>query len=179
MGRSVAALTVRTRPRTPPGDYLVQLQARSSHLVSRAIVRLTIGGGSRGTGTTSVATAPFTVTGDVGNPLLPGAPQPIDLRIANPNPAPVIVTTITVRLARLSAPHAAAGLSCTSSDFSVRQYSGAYPVVIPGFRTRSLRQLGIPSAQWPRVAIVDLSTNQDGCLGASLTLAYGGRATLG
>ena len=40
----------------------------------------------------------------------------------------------------------------------------------------SLSELGFGRSEWPEVSMLNLPTNQDGCKGASLTLAFAGAA---
>src|SRR5205814_9756663 len=103
--------------------YRLHLVARSGTLTRRTVVLLTVGGSSEGGGATSVALPRFTITGNAGAPLEPGVHWPIDLRIANPNPAPLVVTSLSARTAMLSAPHATALLPCTPADFAVQPYA--------------------------------------------------------
>jgi hypothetical protein len=174
-----SALTIHTSRRTAPGTYRVRLRARRGRVQRTAVVTLTIGGGGDGGNTTAVALPDYQVSGNVVDPLWPGMPRAIDLTISNPNPLPLSLTGLTVSITSITAPRATAVLPCSSSDFTVQQYSGAYPVVVPASSTASLQELGIPSSAWPQLAIIDLPTDQDGCQGASLTLAYSGQATLG
>jgi hypothetical protein len=176
---SSSMLTVRTSNRTPPGSYRLRLRARGRRLQATATVTLTVGGGTGVAGTTTVALPDFQIAGNAAGPLWPGTPGAIDLTITNTNPLPLTFTNLTVSITSISAPRATAALPCSSADFTVQRYSGAYPVVVPPSSTRSLQELGIPTAAWPQVAILDLPTDQDGCQGASLALAYGGQATLG
>ncbi|MGH2869327.1 MAG: hypothetical protein ACRDNK_17415 [Solirubrobacteraceae bacterium] len=126
-----------------------------------------------------VTPPPFTIAGNVAGPLQPGAPQPINLQITNPNASPLVVENLSASVSALSAPRATASLPCTLSDFSVQAFSGPLPLTIPASSTRSLAELGIPAAQWPQLSLLDLPTDQNGCQAASLTLAYGGNATAG
>ncbi len=151
----------------------------------------TTGPGTTGPGTTPPATTPpdpgqgngapqpFAITGNVEGPLQLGVPQPIDLRITNPNTSPLVITDLTASVAAVSAPRATPSLPCTLRDFSIQAFSGTLPLTVPASSTRSLAELGVPAAQWPQISIIDLPTNQDGCRAASLTLAYGGMATGG
>jgi hypothetical protein len=115
----------------------------------------------------------------VEGPLQPGEPRPIDLQITNPNTSQLVVNSLTASVSAISAPQATASLTCTLSDFSVQAFSGALPLTVPASSTRSLAELGVPTAQWPQISIINLPTNQDGCRSASVTLSYGGTATGG
>ena len=41
----------------------------------------------------------------------------------------------------------------------------------------SLSQLGVSTANWPVITMIDTHTNQNACQGAPLTLTYTGSAT--
>jgi hypothetical protein len=118
-------------------------------------------------------TAPFAMGGDVGD-LAPGVPGPVDLSITNPKPQTLVITGLSMSIQSLEAPRATAALPCGTADFSLQQFSGFYPIVVPGSSTRKLSQLDIPVSQWPAVVLLNRPVDQDGCSGASLTLAYTG-----
>jgi hypothetical protein len=177
--RATTVLTIGTSSRAAPGTYRLHLRARGGGLHRTALVTLTVGGGGDGRGTTTVALPAYQISGDVGAPLWPGVPRAIDLTITNAASLPLSVTGLAVQIANVTSPRAMPALPCSAADFAVQQYSGPYPLVIPASSTRSLKDLRIPAAAWPQVAIIDLPTDQDGCQGASLTFAYDGRATLG
>jgi hypothetical protein len=206
--RSSATLTILTPRQMAPGLYRIHLRARGAKLTRSSWLTLTIaaspagttghgttgpgttgpgttGPGTTGPGTTGPGTGqgnggqPFVIAGNVEGPLHPGEPQPIDLQITNPNASPLVVNSLTASVGAISAPQATASLPCTLSDFSVQAFSGSLPLTVPASSTRTLAELGVPTAQWPQISIVDLPTNQDGCRTASVTLAYAGIATGG
>jgi hypothetical protein len=84
-----------------------------------------------------------------------------------------------VSLQCVSAPNATPSLPCTLADFVLQQLSGRYPLTVPAASTTSLAALGLPSTEWPQVAIIDRTTDQDGCRGATVTLGYAAAAMLG
>lgn len=171
--RSGSMLIVITSAHTPPGTYRLRLRAAGRSRSAMRIVTMRITGhGSVG----PVSSAPFAIAGDAGV-LEPGVSQPLDLSLTNPNKAPLAVYNLAVSIASVNAPNASPALPCTLADFSVQQFTGAYPLVVPGSSTRTLSALGVPSAHWPQIAIVDSPSDQDGCLGAYLRLSYGGSAT--
>jgi hypothetical protein len=197
--RSSSTLTILTSSHMAVGRYRIHLRARAGKLTRSIWIKLSIvasagglgtatgagtGTGGRsatgtGTATGNVALSPFAITGDFQGPLEPGSPRAIDLQITNPNASPLVVTALTASVRAVSSPQATASLPCPPSDFSMRQFSGHLPLTVPASSTRSLAELGIPAAQWPEVSLIDLSTNQNGCQAASLTLAYAGVATAG
>ncbi len=197
--RSSSTLAILTPRQMAPGSYRLHLWARGGKLTRSSWLTLTIanppagptGRGTTGAGTTGPGTTgpgsgpgdqglqPFAIAGNVEGPLQLGEPRPIDLQITNPNASPLVVNGLTASVQAISAPGATASLPCTLSDFSVQPFSGPLPLTVPASSTRSLADLGVPTSQWPQLSIIDLPTNQDGCRGASLTLAYGGMATGG
>jgi hypothetical protein len=198
--RSSSTLTVTTSRGMAPGSYRLKLRATAGKLTRSTSLTLSVailrnngqtpigtaptgvassGASGTGAGTANVQSPPFTIVGNAGSPLEPGAGVPIDLQISNPNNSPLVLTGLTAGVRTLIAPAATASLPCTLADFSVQQYSGSLALTVPASSTRSLAQLGVPSAKWPQISIIDRPTNQDGCKGASLTLAYGGAAKLG
>ena len=113
---------------------------------------------------------PFTISGDLPGNLAPGAAaQPLNLTLQNPNNQDLAITNLTVTVARTSA-----GAACDPSNFTVVQFTGAYPVTLAARQTASLAQLGVPPAAWPKVGMLDLPRNQDACKGVTLTLGYSG-----
>ncbi len=177
--KSRATLILATSARTPPGTYVIRLRARRGKRRRTLTMTVTVANVSPRRATSSVAIPPFTISGGTGDPLTPGTPRPIDLTIANPGSRPLTVDRVAVSIAQLTAPQSTAALPCTLSDFTVQQYSGSYPLVIPPGSARSLQSLGVPATEWPQVEISDLPRNQDGCQQASLVLAYAGDAALG
>jgi hypothetical protein len=191
--RASSTLTVRTSGRTAPGSYRLQLSAKGGKLTKSSSLTLTVAkaqasgpanggtvtGGTLNGSTLSIQPPSFTIAGSVDGPLEPGTPRPLNLQITNPNPRPLIVSGLSTSIRTVNAPAATAALPCTLSGFSAQQFSGRLPLTVPASSTRTLAQLGVPAAQWPQISIVNLPTNQDGCKGASLALAYAGAATLG
>ncbi len=165
---SAAMLSVTTAAQNHSGRYRPRLRATSGGKSSTISIMLSISGPAAG----------FAIGGTVGD-LHPGAPSPVNLALINPSVGPLIINGLTVAIQNIDAPRSSPALPCTPSDFSVRQFAGSYPLAIPGSSTRTLGQLGIPTARWPQVAIVDSNANQDGCQGASLTLSYRGTGYFG
>jgi hypothetical protein len=195
--RSSSTLTVRTSQRTAPRSYRLRLSAKSGKLTRTSSLTLAVAtaqatgpasggtnggavtGGTLNGSTLSIQPPSFTLAGNVAGSLEPGTPRALNLQITNPNPRPLIVSGLSTSIRAVSAPAATAALPCTLSGFSAQQFSGRLPLTVPASSTRTLAQLGVPAAQWPQISIVNLPTNQDGCKGASLALAYTGAATLG
>jgi hypothetical protein len=172
-------LTLRASAATRPRRYRLRIRA-SGGRVRRALT-LTINLVMRRTGTAapSAATPDFSLTGDVRAPLEPGLAEPIDVLITNPNSVALTVNSLTVAVQAISAPRATSTLPCTQADFTVQPYSGQIPLTVPAGGSESLSQLSVPTNQWPEISLADLPTDQDGCQGASLSLAYSADARLG
>jgi hypothetical protein len=176
---SRSTVTIRTRSWTPPGSYHLILRATHGSIRRQVVLTLTVAATSPGSSTVTTALPRIAIAGNADVPLEPGVPDGINLQITNPNSVAVVVTRLTASLQSVRAPKATAALPCTLGDFALRQYSGPLPLTIPASSTRSLAQLGDAPAQWPQVSIIDRPTNQDGCQGATVTLAYNSVGTLG
>lgn len=102
--------------------------------------------------------------------LYPGAPaQPLALRVENPNPVPIEVTSLEASLAE-DPP------VCPAAENFVLIPSGASattPLVIPARAGVTLPAQGISA---PQIAMRDLPVSQDGCQGADLDLVFDGEA---
>jgi hypothetical protein len=124
----------------------------------------------------STTGSPFAISGNPSGPLAPGTSLPVDLTLANANKKALSVTnlTVTVRSVTRTSAAIARDLPCTPADYAITQYSGPYPLTVPGSGSASLSSLGVASSARPKVAMLDTTTNQDGCKNATLTLAYSG-----
>jgi hypothetical protein len=115
----------------------------------------------------------FSLSGELAAVISPGVYAPLDLRIVNPNDHDLRVTDIEVTVADVDAPHATADLPCTPEDFDVDQVDSDFEARIAAGVGSTLTQLGLTEAELPHVGMpLDDSANQNGCKGASLTLAY-------
>ena len=119
---------------------------------------------------------PFAISGNLSGTLAPGISRPLDLTLTNPNKKPISVTNLTVTVQSVTrTPYATThNQPCTPTDYKVTQYGGTYPLTVPGSGNASLSVLGIAQSAWPQVTMLDTATNQDGCKGATITLAYAG-----
>lgn len=112
----------------------------------------------------------FVISGNLTGALAPGSPSgPLDLTLRNPNNQALSVASLTVTVTGTSA-----GTRCAASNFGVTQYQGTYPVQVAARQTKSLTQLGVPAAKLPRVRMIDLPSNQDGCKHVTVYLSYTG-----
>ena len=166
-----ASLQVTTGTATPAGSYQLHVVGSASvngtTQYQYAPTQLTV---SAPTGPAQ----PFTISGNLPGQLAPGAPaQPLNLALANPNKKSLAISGLTVTITRIVR---ATGVTapCGTSDYSVTQYGGYYPLTLAGGRSATLSQLGVPVSGLPRVQMLDTRVSQDGCKGAILTLAYSG-----
>jgi hypothetical protein len=120
--------------------------------------------------------AALTISGNLQGRLAPGRALPLALNLNNPSEKSLSVMNLSVSLQRLSRTSFAISHSqpCSIGDFAVVQYSGPYPLAIPGSSTMSLSELGVLSGQWPQIQFINRPANQDGCKGATLALSYSG-----
>lgn len=119
---------------------------------------------------------PFTISGNLADALAPGISRPLNLTLTNPNNKPLSITnlTVTVKTVTRTAYAIAHSQPCTTADYAVAQYSGAYPLVVPADTSASLSSLGVSTSARPKVSMLNTTLNQDGCKGATLALAYSG-----
>jgi hypothetical protein len=162
---ATVTLTVATQATTPEGkaDLTIATAAGTSQATG-VVVQLIVQASKKN----------FTISGNLGTPLSPGATIPLNLSITNPNNKGLALSSLSVSIASVTRTQAAvvAGLPCTPADYLVTNYSGQYPLAIP-VGTSTLDQLK-PPQDWPRIAMLDTTSNQDGCKGATLQLAYSG-----
>jgi hypothetical protein len=159
------SVAVSTASSTTAGDYDLTLTGQSGAIQSAAAK------------TQLRVKAPlrvFGLSGDVSGLLAPGTSRSLDLGFTNTDKG-IDVGNLTVSIKGVirTTKAIAANLPCTVGDYAVVQYSGRYPLTAPS-GTTSLSQLGVPTAQWPRIAMLDTPRLQDGCKGAVLQLAYSG-----
>ena len=118
------------------------------------------------------------LSGSFAGTLFPGdRPIPIDVQLRSSFAQRVQVRELSVSITAVHAPRASASLSCTSADFAVTPYLG--PPFTAGSGASDLISAHIARRYWPTLAMRDTSSNQDGCMGATLTLAYQARLQLG
>jgi hypothetical protein len=130
-----------------------------------------------GTSTTSsVVTSTgqaFAMSVSVPQELYPGVVVPLDVRFSNPNGEPITLVSLGVEVDGDGFPE------CPfEENFTVDQFDGApSAVVIPGGgATTSLTALGIPQDDWPRLRMLALDEDQNGCMGAAVTIALSATA---
>ena len=121
----------------------------------------------------------FGMSGDVSDPIVPGARVAIDLEFVNRHFIALSVSDIQVSIRRVNAPHADRAHPCGPEDFSVEQVPPDTDISVPAREKRKLSQLGLPQQVWPRLMLADRPVNQDGCKGASLLLSYSAAGAFG
>jgi hypothetical protein len=176
--KSRVALTVDTGS-AQTGGHHIRLKARSGHHRAIAALDLVIGSRKHPNPPQHANDANFTIAGGMQSALAPGFAAPLNLELTNPGTTGIAISGLGVSVHSISAPRASTSYPCTSDDFSVAQFSGAYGFTIPASSSRSLSELGFQETQLPRVAMPDRSVNQNGCKGASLQFEFTGTATGG
>ena len=169
-----ATLFVVTSASTPPGNYRLRVGARGKRRSATATIALIV---SSRPGDVKGTQLNFGISGSV-SAIEPGVARPLNLSLSNPNQRPLSLTLVTVGARAVTAPHATRLLPCTLADFAIWQFSGSYPIAVPASSTLTLSSLGIPSARWPQVAMLDRPVSQNGCIGASLALSYSATGSL-
>jgi hypothetical protein len=114
----------------------------------------------------------FSITPQLGGlgALYPGAPaQALPLTIANPNPVPILVTSLQVR-ATADPPGCGSAENLVLSGSSA---SSAAPIKVPANGTVSLPA---PGASAPSIQLRDLPVSQDACQRAQFPLSFSGTA---
>lgn len=121
--------------------------------------------------TVESGTVPIGLGGAFDQPLRPGTTRYLDLTFHNPSAWDVAITSVSVSIVAVTAPHAVNGLSCLATDF-VGSSGRLTPVVVGAGQSVVLSGSGAPQATWPSVHLVNASVNQDGCKGATITVGY-------
>jgi hypothetical protein len=114
--------------------------------------------------------APFTISGQTGGGLYPGAgAQAVPLTLSNPGAETIYVTGlgVTLQVSRLPP-------GCSADGFQIREPSlPAAGVVVPA---RSTVTLPTPALGAASIQMIDTGSNQDACQGAALALTFTGTA---
>lgn len=102
--------------------------------------------------------------------LMPGEPaQPLPVRIGNPNPAPIEVTSLTVAVT----PEAPDCSGDPNFAVTASSLSPAAPLLVPAGGSVSLPTAG---ATAPAVAMRELPVDQNACRGATVRLDFSAKA---
>lgn len=121
--------------------------------------------------TASTAGEDFTVSGGFPGLLSPGVSGPLAVTVSNPNGEAIQVTSLTVTIEPGSSKPGCDGpanLQVRPSNVSV-----ANPLTVPAHGSVTLPDGGVSA---PVVEMLNLSTNQDACQGATFSFSYGGSA---
>ncbi len=114
---------------------------------------------------------PFTIAGNATTVLFPGLSSPINLAFTNPNSVPITVTIVTATITSTSdETHCAA-----TANFAIGQQLQV-SVTVPASATKSLSDLGVPTANWPTITMIETHVNQNGCANRTVTIGYTGSA---
>lgn len=107
------------------------------------------------------------VSGSSLTGLGPGKLLRVDLSLTNTYPSPVTVWPRVIKITLTDS-----SSSCpASSNFAVDQ-GVSVAFTVPANSTKTLAQLGIPTADWPLLTMLDTAQNQNACLGTTLTANY-------
>ena len=167
-------LALRTTAATLPGTYLVKVRGYRRRGRSKGGLSASRDWIRRTRTLRLVVTAPsrsIAAGGGATRLLVPGGSAPVDTWVSNLNGHPVAVSTLSMTIASIDAPRAGLPSGCSLSDFAVRQFSGP-SFVVPARSRHTLSELRIPVAQWPQLTMLNRPVSQDGCKGATLTLAF-------
>jgi hypothetical protein len=120
----------------------------------------------------------FSLSGDITQPLYPGASVPVNVTITNPYSFAISVTSISVLPKAATTKNGQPNQSCDGSvNLSLtHQFTGS-PVTVAAGATRSLSQLGVVSTAWPLLTMPNLPVNQDACKATTFAFDYTGTAT--
>lgn len=157
---NTTSLQISTSAATTLGSYALTITGVSGTASTSTTAQLSVSASQGGN--------PFTISGTLDRLLAPGVTGSLNLALTNPNNQSLNVTNLTVSITGTDKPGCATG-----SNYSVVQFGGVYPLTVPANSTRNLSQLVSPSA-FPKIVMNNLSTNQDACKGAKLSLSYSG-----
>lgn len=157
---SSAKVKVSTATNVVPGIYLLKVKGTALLGSATATAYLIV----------QPQTYPnFPITGTPNRSLAPGAPAgAINLSLKNPFNAAMTVTNLGVTVTGTDKP------GCGAENYAVIAYGGPSSLTVPANSTKTLQDLGVAEAQWPKVQMVNLPVNQDACKGASVSLQYSG-----
>jgi hypothetical protein len=166
-----------TARRARGGAVLVLLGAILASLALRCSPTDPASGTGGGTGNASGPVRGIHLTGRASRRIAPGSSAPVNLRLTNSASFSVSVTRLTVSIHAVDAPRSDATHPCTAGDFALRQSPSALTLRVAARATSTLGDLGTSRVEWPRVAMLDTSRNQDGCKGATVALDFRAFAT--
>jgi hypothetical protein len=163
---SASTMTITTSNAVQPGSYPVTITATGGAPGQAKTTQVSV----------QVEALRFSISGTTPSPLFPGAPaSPMNLTLTNPNGYSMTITSLTVTVTAVNRVQAAT-LPCGTSDFATTAYTSSTGFTLPANSSKTLSDLGVAQNQWPTLRMLDTTTNQDGCKGASLVLSYSGAA---
>jgi hypothetical protein len=124
----------------------------------------------------TVATGGFPISGNVAQPLYPGAIRAMNLTFTNPFTFAIKVTSVAISVAHGTSVNGQPDAGCDGPANVVVEQGFSAPVVIPKNSSASLQSLGVDPSHWPQIEMLNLSTNQDACKGAVFSFTYSGTA---
>ena len=124
----------------------------------------TTGSGS-GTSTASTSAAGVTIVQTAVTGLWPGVAKTLSGTFNNPNPGAVRVTSVTATLGTVTKSATAVAGTCDATDFTLTNATVTINQDVP---------TGTAKGTWsgPVLTMVNKTTDQDACLGATVTVNY-------
>ncbi len=157
-----------------------KMTKKTAAVATAAVLGLATAGGAyaywtttgAGTGTATTGTTTEVSVAQVGSitAMSPGSPaQAIDFTITNPASTNQYIAGVTVAISSVNAPNASSTNTCDGTDFAIVQ-----PTVVPGDLGNGVHTYNSSGAT---LALIDKSTNQDGCKGATVALSFSANAS--
>ena len=116
--------------------------------------------------------APVTISGNAVSAIEPGTWSALDLTITNDQSMPVKVSRLSVSIVDIYAPFSDADNPCSAKDYEIIQSRSLMVFEVAAGTSRDLSSTSLGVENWPKIAMIDRDSNQNGCRGASLTLSY-------
>ncbi len=120
-----------------------------------------------GTGTAVTGTSVAVTVAQVGSitAMSPGSlPQAVDFSITNPAATNQFITSVAVAITGVTGPNITIANPCNAGDYALTQPTATYGDLAPGLHSYS------PSGS--TLQLVNSSSNQDGCKGATVALSF-------
>jgi hypothetical protein len=154
-----SVLRVETASSTPIGEYVLSVTGSGGGITRTSTVRMSV-----------LTKADFVISGNAASPRLrPGASAPLPLNISNPNNFPITVDSLRVEVLDATGKPGCSG----TKNFAVQQYTGGR-FELPAGESQLTDLVG--AGALPQVRMLNLTTNQDACKGATVNLHYTGSA---
>lgn len=154
---------------------LLLLCAVALVVVGFLLGRLSAGPGATGAGASGVDVLDDTalvIRGTATDELRPGTTSPIDVAVTNRGDRALVVSDLVVEIVELTAPQADGEHPCTRADFVLAQAPTSLTMDVGARSTTSLSDAATSPATWPHIELLDRPVDQDGCKGATVTLAF-------